>query len=86
MDISIVRAAYDRATGEWSGADWTHEYRGDESDEEYCEGHLGGCAVCRGGGGAAPPVRTALHVQPAPSGSLLGVGAGSLPPPGPFNP
>ncbi|WP_431305068.1 cell division protein FtsL [Sediminicoccus sp. BL-A-41-H5] len=34
---------------------------------------------------AAPPVRTALHVQPASTGSLLGVGAGSLPPPVPFN-
>jgi hypothetical protein len=33
----------------------------------------------------APPVRTALHVQPASTGSLLGVGAGSLPPPVPFN-
>jgi cell division protein FtsL len=33
----------------------------------------------------APPVRTALHVQPASSGSMLGIGAGSLPPPVPFN-
>ncbi|MEI6161783.1 MAG: hypothetical protein WCP77_18255 [Roseococcus sp.] len=33
----------------------------------------------------APPMRTALHVQPAPGGSLLGGGAGSLPPPVPFN-
>lgn len=34
---------------------------------------------------AAPPMRTALHVQPALAGSLLGGGAGSLPPPVPFN-
>ncbi len=34
---------------------------------------------------AAPPMRTALHVQPASTGSLLGGGAGSLPPPVPFN-
>jgi hypothetical protein len=37
---------------------------------------------------SAPPsaMRTALHVQPAPAqGSLLGGGAGSLPPPVPFN-
>ncbi|UPY38196.1 hypothetical protein [Sediminicoccus sp. KRV36] len=36
---------------------------------------------------AAPPqaLRTALHVQPAPSGSMLGGGAGSLPPPVPFS-
>jgi hypothetical protein len=31
-------------------------------------------------------MRTALHVQPAPAqGSLLGGGAGSLPPPVPFS-
>ncbi len=49
--------------------------------------------VMRGGGNlpspvSAPPsaMRTALHVQPAPAqGSLLGGGAGSLPPPVPFN-
>jgi hypothetical protein len=33
----------------------------------------------------APPMRTALHVQPASTGSLLGGGAGSLPPPVPFS-
>ena len=40
------------------------------------------------GGQPAPStaMRTALHVQPAPAqGSLLGGGAGSLPPPVPFN-
>lgn len=34
---------------------------------------------------AAAPIRTALHVQPASTGSVLGAGAGSLPPPVPFN-
>lgn len=34
---------------------------------------------------AAAPMRTALHVQPVSSGSLLGGGVGSLPPPVPFN-
>lgn len=34
---------------------------------------------------AAPQMRTALHVQPAPAGSLLSGGAGSLPPPVPFS-
>ncbi len=36
---------------------------------------------------AAPPaaLRTALHVQPMQGGSMLGGGAGSLPPPVPFN-
>lgn len=47
--VAQVTQAYDRATGTWIGADWTHEYDGPANAGRgvvYCDGSTPDCATC----------------------------------------